>query len=88
MVLSCHMALDMLCQEMRPGSGRGHREACCHGMSALLSPWTERDSKHWDVVRGNNQWKGSVAGLGGLSRPVDVLLFIFVVACTLCASLE
>ena len=29
---------------MRPGSG-GYREACCHGMSALLSPWTGRDSK-------------------------------------------
>ena len=25
--------------------------------------------------RANNKWKGSAAGLGGLSRPVDILLF-------------
>ena len=42
---SCHMALEMLYQEMRPGSGCGYREASCHGMSALLSPWTGRDRK-------------------------------------------
>ena len=30
-----------------------------------------------DVVRGSNKWKGSVAGLGGLSRPVGVFLFNF-----------
>ena len=28
---------------MRPGSRCGYREACCHGMSPLLSPWTGRD---------------------------------------------
>ena len=28
------------------------------------------------VVRGNNKWKG-VAGLGGLSEPVDILPFNF-----------
>ena len=43
--LSCHMALDMLCQEVQEAWWwvllRG---ACCHGMSALLSPWTGRDS--------------------------------------------
>ena len=27
------------------GSGGGYREACCYGMSALLSAWTGRDSK-------------------------------------------
>ena len=45
---------------MRPGSGCGYREAWCHGMSALLSLWTGRDSaKERDVVRGNQRWKGS-----------------------------
>ena len=57
---------------MRLGSGRVYREACCHGMSALLSTGKERD-----VVRGNSKWKGSVAGLGGLSGAVGVLPFNF-----------
>ena len=36
------------------------------------------------VVGGNNQWKGSVAGLGGLSGPVGFPSFLlFVVVCTL-----
>ena len=66
--LSCHMALDMLCQEMHEA---------CHGMSALLSPWTGCvTAEERDVVRGN-KWKGSVAGLGGLSGPVGILPFIF-----------
>ena len=30
-------------------------------------------AQKWDVVRGNNKWTGSVAGLGGLSGPVGVL---------------
>ena len=34
-------------------------------------------AKERDVVRGNNKWKGSVAGLGGLSGPVDILPFNF-----------
>ena len=29
------------------------------------------------MVRGNNKWKGSVAGLGGLSGPVGILPFNF-----------
>ena len=67
---------------MRPGSWSAqrrksrHREAYCHGTSALLSPWTGRDMER-DVVRGNQKWKGSVAGLGDLSRPVDSLPFHF-----------
>ena len=44
--LNGHMALDMLCQEMPRGLVVGwcYREACCHGMSAFLSPWTGCDS--------------------------------------------
>ena len=61
---------------MRLGSGRVYREACCHGMSALLSTGKERD-----VVRGNSKWKGSVAGLGGLSGAVGVLSFQFLLQC-------
>ena len=34
-------------------------------------------AKERDVVRGNNKWKGSMAGLGGLSGPVDILPFKF-----------
>ena len=41
-------------------------------------------AKERDVVRGNNKWKGSVAGLGGLSGPVDTFLSNFVAVCTLC----
>ena len=37
---SCHTPLDMLRQEMQ----EAYREACCHGMSALLSPWMGRHS--------------------------------------------
>ena len=37
------------------------------------------------MVRGNNKWKGSVAGLGGLSGPVGILPFNFCCSvCTLC----
>ena len=34
-------------------------------------------AKERDVVRGNNERKGSVAGLGGLSGPVGILPFNF-----------
>ena len=57
--------------------GCAYQETCCHGMGALLSPWTGCDKKERDVVKGNNKWKGRVAGLGGLSEPVGVLPFIF-----------
>ena len=40
-----------------------------------------------DVARGNNKWKGSMAGLGGVGLLVS-FLSIFVVACTPCAFLE
>ena len=30
-----------------------------------------------DVVRGNSKWNGSVAGLGGLTGPVGIILCIF-----------
>ena len=47
---------------MRPGSGCGYREACCHGMSALLSPWTGRDSKgegrgEEETISGKEAWR-------------------------------
>ena len=42
-----------------------------------------------DVVRGYNKWKGSVAGLGGLSWLVGFFfLKKIVVVCTHCAFLE
>ena len=42
---------------MRPGSGCGYREACCHGMSA--SPFTVAVTvKEKDVVRGYIKWRG------------------------------
>ena len=34
-------------------------------------------AKERDAVRGNIKWKGSVAGLGGLSGLVDILPFNF-----------
>ena len=45
--LSCHMALDMLCQEMHEAWlwEWCYREACCHGMSVVLSPCTGCDKK-------------------------------------------
>ena len=70
---------------MRPGSGCAYQEAC-HGVSALLSPWTARDSQREGCGERGNKWKGSVAG-GGLKGPVGVLPFIFVV-CTPGAILE
>ena len=44
--LSCHVALDLLCQEMHEGwlSGDATERPLCHGMSAVLSPWTGCDS--------------------------------------------
>ena len=60
---------------MRPGSGCAYQEACCHGMSAPRGRVVT--AKERDVVKGNNKWKGSVAGLGGLSLPVGVLPFNF-----------
>ena len=51
---------------MRPGSGCGYREALLSRKKC--SPLTVRD-----VVRGTV----SVAGLGGPSRPVDILPFNF-----------
>ena len=43
-------------------------------------------AKERDVVRRNSKWKESVAGLGGLSRPVDILPVFFFCCCvyTLC----
>ena len=66
---------------MRPGSGCGHREACCQSISALLSSHRGRavTAKERDAVREINKWKGSVAGLGGLSGSADSLPFIFLV---------
>ena len=46
-------------------------------MSQQQKPFSHRGQavtvKERDVVRGNNKWKGSVAGLGGVSGPVDFL---------------
>ena len=70
--LSCHMALDMLCQDMRLGRRVLPRGG--HGMSAVCSPWTGCDNKGI-VVRGNKKWKGCVAGPCGLSGPVGILPF-------------
>ena len=74
------MALDMLCQEMY--------EAWLLGVvtERVLSSHRGRavTAKERDVVRGN-KWKGSVAGLGGLSGPVDILPYYFGVVCTPCA---
>ena len=50
----CHMALDMLCQEVH--------EACCHGMSAVLSPWTGCDTKRRRVVVRENKGRRHVSG--------------------------
>ena len=75
--LSCHMALDLLCQEMH--------EAWQWGMlpRGVLSrhemPFSHRGRavtvKERDVVGGNSEREGSVAGLGGLSGPVGILPF-------------
>ena len=37
--LCCHMALDMLCQEMRSGAAVAERP-CVTARKAFLSPWT------------------------------------------------
>ena len=56
--LSCHIALDMLCQEMHEVWSLG---CCCQGdlsvtaRKAFLSPWTGCDSKERDVVRENKR---------------------------------
>ena len=43
----------------------------------LESKWRDVTAKERDVVRRYNEWKGSVAGLGGLSGHVGVLPFSF-----------
>ena len=55
---------------MRPGSGCGYREACCHGISTLLSPWTGRDGKgegcerkqQVERKRGKSWWSEQACG--------------------------
>ena len=42
--LCCHIGTCCARKWMRLGSGCTQQEACCHGMSALRSPWTGRDS--------------------------------------------
>ena len=69
MAQSCHMALDTLRQEMNEAWWWcTYQDACCHGMIVLLSLWTAVTAKERDVVRGNNKWKGSVAGQSGVEE--------------------
>ena len=42
--LSCHVALDMLCQEVHEAWSGGATERPAVGKSAFLSPWTGCDS--------------------------------------------
>ena len=50
MALSCHMALDMLCQEMRPGSGAVDAESSfVTARKAFLSSWTGCDKNERGV---------------------------------------
>ena len=45
-LLSCHMALDLLCKEMHEAwLGCCYQEACCHCKECFLSPWTGYYSK-------------------------------------------
>ena len=44
-------------------------------VAALRFPVKDVLQQCGDVMGGNNQWKGSVAGLGGLSGPVGMSSF-------------
>ena len=57
-------------------------------MSALLSPRTGRDNKGAGCGERKQEVERKRAGLGGLSGPVGILPFNFVVVCTPSAFLE
>ena len=74
---------------MRPGSGCGYREACCHGNEWLSSHRGGAvTAKERDVVTGNNSgkeaWQVLVVWAGLLTSFVSIC----VVVCTPCAFLE
>ena len=45
--LSCHMALDLLCQEMKKRARKAH----CHSVRKPLSPWKGCDCEERSVLR-------------------------------------
>ena len=67
----------MLCQEMHEAWLLGDPTERPAVTACVLSSHRGRavTAKERDVVRGNNSWKGSVEGLGGLSGLVGILFF-------------